>query len=67
MDRQLRASIERLKKIKSKNKENKYDELMELELISNNSILIYYAYALTHRTAQGGEWKNVIIESAAIW
>ena len=65
---QSAQSINRkVEKIKSKNKENKYDELKELELISNNSILIYYAYALTHRTAQGGEWKNVIIESADIW
>ena len=63
----IQSINKQVEKIKSKNKENKYDALKELELISNNSILIYYAYALTHRTAQGGEWKNVIIESADIW
>ena len=41
--------------------------LSELSNIAENSFLIYYAYALTHRTAQGGEWKNVIIESADFW
>lgn len=35
--------------------------------ICDNSILIDFAYSLTHKTAQGGEWNNVIIESADVW
>lgn len=42
-------------------------DLHFLRSLLNNSILIYYAYALTHKTAQGGEWENVIIESADVW
>ncbi len=65
---QTAASIkQKVTKIKSENRSSREEELKELETIAENSILIYYAYALTHRTAQGGEWKNVIIESADIW
>ena len=53
--------------IKEQRKKYINEDIIFLKSVLNSSILIYYAYALTHKTAQGGEWDNVIIESSDVW